>query len=52
MNAPVKDSSSSTSTSLALTWTALTLDSETGGSAIISYMLESYDSGTTTWIPL
>jgi hypothetical protein len=40
--------SASTETSLSLTWTALTADAYTGGSAITSYKLE-WDQGTNTW---
>jgi hypothetical protein len=40
--------SASTENSLSLTWTALTADAYTGGSAITSYKLE-WDQGTATW---
>jgi hypothetical protein len=45
---PVQDVSTSTATSLSITWSALTLSSYTGGSAITSYKLE-WDQGTSTW---
>jgi hypothetical protein len=52
MNQPLKNAASSTATSLSLTWTALSLDSETGASTILSYLLEYYNTGTSAWVAL
>lgn len=46
--APTPVASSISATTLALSWSALSLDSETGGLAITSYNLE-YDQGTSNW---
>mmetsp|Transcript_33982 Transcript_33982/g.25069 ORF Transcript_33982/g.25069 Transcript_33982/m.25069 type:complete len:432 (-) Transcript_33982:2733-4028(-) len=48
MNAPVRGSGTS-ETEIKATWDLLTLDAETGGSAILSYNLQWYNTGTSAW---